>query len=120
MRQEFRWIDNEIRNDVDYQIAPAYPGYHEVTATGGIQTFSMFQDVVVYQNAPSFGAVGWYLYNVTTKQVYPLAQPYGVPNTVCDRYCYGESRCPLPHVSFHNACLYRQPFLQRNTTGGDA
>jgi len=87
--QTFRWIDNEIQNDVDYIIAPAYPGYHEVAVADGIQTYSMFRDVVIYQNSISLGYVGWYMYNVTTKQVYPLAQPYGVPNTVCDRYCYG-------------------------------
>jgi len=49
----------------------------------------MFQDVVVYQNSISFGASGWYVYNLTSKQVYPLAQPYGIPNDMCNRYCYG-------------------------------
>jgi len=30
--QVFRWIDNEIKHDVTYQMAPAYVNFHEPSA----------------------------------------------------------------------------------------
>lgn len=87
----FRWIDNEIEHDVTYQMAPAYVNFHEPSAATASNMLAMVRDVVLYPITPSFGTQAYMAYNLTSKQVYPVGLPYGTPNTVCGKYCYGGS-----------------------------
>lgn len=87
-----RWINDEIKNDVNYLIADAFVNFQSPTTISSATSAVLVQnDILVYETSPQFGMVAFMAFNLTSKEVYPIALPYHVPNTVCGKFTYGGS-----------------------------